>query len=334
MFNLPGNLRLVGAVILAALVLATSASALAQTRYSDVPVLVVGEDEDPQTVSRSHEIFQRVIAELKGVMSRAGFRVIDEGAVSVDLGWEIRDRRPKMELIDLAKLMNRSGDATHGVRALVPFSIRAEGRSLHALTRIRIRMKGDIYDLVSNQFIDSFEMEKSFAGPPGCLDDYGCISGVVGRGAREVAATLGATLAEKLARYRHASGSGPRTPVGAVTAAKPAGRGHGLETPYTVTLRYFDRREALTIIGVMADEFPGYNTHTLLTADQATRKYSYITSAKPHKLEEWLTILLEDMNFNPDKEIRIAINGTHIIVEKIVSTKDRPRSRDEKALFK
>ena len=117
MFNLPGNLRLVGAVILAALVLATSASALAQTRYSDVPVLVVGEDEDPQTVSRSHEIFQRVIAELKGVMSRAGFRVIDEGAVSVDLGWEIRDRRPKMELIDLAKLMNRSGDATHGVRA-------------------------------------------------------------------------------------------------------------------------------------------------------------------------------------------------------------------------
>ena len=122
--------------------------------------------------------------------------------------------------------------------------------------------------------------------------------------------------------------------MGAVTAAKPAGRGHGLETPYTVTLRYFDRREALTIIGVMADEFPGYNTHTLLTADQATRKYSYITSAKPHKLEEWLTILLEDMNFNPDKEIRIAINGTHIIVEKIVSTKDRPRSRDEKALFK
>ena len=85
----------------------------------------------------------------------------------MDLGWEIRDRRPKMELIDLAKLMNRSGDATHGVRALVPFSIRAEGRSLHALTRIRIRMKGDIYDLVSNQFIDSFEMEKSFAGPPG-----------------------------------------------------------------------------------------------------------------------------------------------------------------------
>ena len=107
-----------------------------------------------------------------------------------------------------------------------------------------------------------------------------------------------------------------------------------METPYTVTLRYFDRREALTIIGVMADEFPGYNTHTLLTADQATRKYSYITSAKPHKLEEWLAILLEDMNFNPDKEIRIAIDGADITVEKIVSTKDRPRSRDEKALFK
>ena len=327
MFNLPGVLRLVGDVILATLVLATSASALAQTRFSDVPVMVVGEDEDPQTVGRSHEIFQRVIAELKGVMSRAGFRVIDEAAVSVDLGWEIRDRRPKMELIDLAKLMNRSGDATHGVRALVPFSIRAAGWSLHGQTWIRIRMKGDIYDLVSNQFIDSFEMEKSFTAPPRCLDDYGCISGVVGRRAREVAATLGATLATKLAGYRDGSGSGRGTPVG-------AGRGHGLETPYTVVFRYFDRREAVTIVAVMADEFPGYKSHRLIRTDQGVRKYAYITTAKPGKLEEWLTILLQDMNFNPDKEIRIAIDGADITVEKIVSTKDRPRSRDEKALFK
>ena len=51
-------------------------------------------------------------------------------------------------------------------------------------------------------------------------------------------------------------------------------------------------------------------------------------------MEEWLTILLGDMNFNPDKEVRIAINGAKITVEKIVPTDDRPRSTDERARFK
>lgn len=319
MFNLPECLRFVIAVGVAALVLAVSDSAFAQTRGPDVPILVVGEDEDPQTVRRSHEIFQRVIAELKGVMSRAGFRVVEEAAVAVDLRWEIRDRRPKMDLIDLAKMMNRSGDATHEVRALVPVSIHAYVKPLHALTRIRIRMKGDVYDLASNRFIDTFEPEeKLYSGPPGCDDDRGCISRVVGRHARQVATTLGDALVKKLARYRDV----------------PAGGGHGIETPYTVTFKYFDRREAVTIAAVMKDEFPGHKDSRLIRSDQGVRKYAFITTAKAAKLEEWLTILLVDMNFNPDKEIRIAIDGTDITVEKIVSTRDRPRSPDEKALFK
>ena len=165
---------------------------------------------------------------------------------------------------------------------------------------------------------------------------------MVGERARELAADLGVVMATKLEHLRKVSvGSGqPPTASGrAVTGAtrgtvRGKGSGHGMVTPYTVTLRYFDRREALTIIGVMADEFPGYNTHTLLSANQAIRKYSYITSAKPHKMEEWLTILLGDMHFNPDKEIRIAINGANITVEKIVPTDNRPRSADEKVRFK
>ena len=54
---------------------------------------------------------------------------------------------------------------------------------------------------------------------------------------------------------------------------------------------------------VMAEEFPGYKTHTLISQEPAVRRYSYITSAKPGKMEEWLTILLKDMNFDPDKEV-------------------------------
>ena len=144
-------------------------------------------------------------------------------------------------------------------------------------------------------------------------------------------------LARKLARYRDVS-SGGRATGGAVTgdgvgSGAGSGSGHGLQTPYTVTLRYFERREALTIIGVMADEFPGYRSHTLMSQAPAVRKYEYVTTAKPHNMEEWLTILLGDMNFDPDKEVALLFQGSEITVEKIVPTSDRPKSEDEKARF-
>ena len=92
--------------------------------------------------------------------------------------------------------------------------------------------------------------------------------------------------------------------------------GHGLVTPYTFTLRHFTRSETMDIIDVMVNEFPGYRTHTLIRSDSATRQYSYTTSAGAHKLEEWLTILLGDMNLNPDTDVNINIEGTEITVEK------------------
>ena len=101
--------------------------------------------------------------------------------------------------------------------------------------------------------------------------------------------------------------------------------GHGLVTPYTVTLRHCAAGEARNIIDIMAREFPGYRSHTLMSSDTATRRYSYVTSAKPHKMEEWLTILLGDMNFNPDSDVNISIQGAEITVEKLNPAWGRPR---------
>ena len=101
--------------------------------------------------------------------------------------------------------------------------------------------------------------------------------------------------------------------------------GHGLVTPYTFTLQHFTRSEAMDIIDVMVNEFPGYGTHTLIRSDSATRQYSYVTSAGVHKLEEWLTILLGDMNLNPDTDVNINIEGTEITVEKLHPSRGNPR---------
>lgn len=217
-FDHPGYPRLVAATVLAALVLTAPAAAFAQARYPDVPVLVAGEDENPDTIPRSHEIFQRVMAELKGVLSRAGFQVIEEAAVAVDLDWQIRDRRPRMDLIDLAKMMNRSTDATHGVRALVLFSVLAKGKSLYSRTRFRIRMNGAIYDMASNRFVDTSETEKSVDGPPGCRDDPGCISRFVGGRARELATAPGSSPPRSATRW---PGSWRATAMPRQTAERP-----------------------------------------------------------------------------------------------------------------
>ena len=303
--------RFAFALTLAVLVLSAPAAALAQTRSQDVPVVVMGVD-GRETLPRTHELFQRVIAEIKGIMSRAGFRVVEEGAVALDLGWRIgewrnRERLSEPDLIDLVRDMNRSRDATHGVRALVVLSIHAALKRLHTHVKVMIRMGGKIYDVPSNRFVDVFETPGTeHQRPPVCdnLDDGHCISRVMRRNdTQDSVRTLGDALANRLAR--HLGGSA---------------------TPYTVTFRYFDGEEVKDIIEDMANKFAGYRNHDAMRTDQGARKYSYTTTATSAELEKRLRSLLAEMNFNPD-EIRIAVNGTDITVEKLV----RSRSRDEKA---
>ena len=239
-----------------ALGLLAGAPAAAQTEYNDVPVLVVGEDEDKTTVKRSSDIFKRVLAELKHGMKRTGFRMVDEESVAVDLGWKVKDRRPKTELLEVAKLMTKSGKASHRVRAMVLFRIHAAAKSLGSLTKVQTRIDGEIYDIVSNEFIDTFEMPRQeYPAPADCLDSKLCITEVVGDKAREIAGQPGRGAGEEARalprRFERRPGGGRRGDRRRRRDRRRAGSGtgHGMQTPYTVTLRYFERREALTIIG-------------------------------------------------------------------------------------
>ena len=308
---------------------------------TNIPVLVVSEDEDPNTVKRSSDIFKRVIAELQGAMQRHGFRIIDEESVAADLGWEITDRRPKRQLIETIKLMSKSNQASHQVRAWVLFRVHAQAKELSFATKVQTRIDGEIYDAASNQFLDTFEMPREeYPAPKDCLESTICISEVVGDRAREIAGGLGEVLARKLARYsppRASEGSGGSAVTGGTGGSGTSthtGAGHGLMTPYTLTLRYFEDREALTIIGVMAEEFPGYEAHDFVNKSPTVRRYNYLSTAKSAKLEEWLYILLTDMGFDATSDFVVLIQGTEITVDKLIPTPDRPESPDEVQRFK
>ena len=136
--SMPSTVKLMGLAIVVSFATACAAYppiAHAQSNVgTNIPVLVMGEDEDPTTVKRSSDIFKRVIAELQGAMQRYGFRMIDEESVAADLEWKISDRRPKRQLIETIKDMATSDKASHQVRAWVLFRIHAQAKQLdHAV---------------------------------------------------------------------------------------------------------------------------------------------------------------------------------------------------------
>ena len=325
------------------LVIAGCTGSMAQSEYDDVPILVAAEDEDLTTVRRGSDIYKRTIAELKSPLRRLGFAVISEESVAADRRWEIRDRRKKTELIGLAKAMARDEVASRRVRVLVLFRIHAAHETIDGRGQVYARLDGEVIDVVGNRDIDYFQLPRwEFNAPFKC--DNLCKSEIVGDHASKMGGALGATLSKQLASYRDQSVSdGGRTGSGSGEAVTDDGgsgsgagssSGLGVTTTYTVTLEDFGRIEALTIIGTMSDEFPGYKHHQLMTQMPDLRRYSYTTSAKVHKLEEWMTILLDDMGFNVDREIEFVIRGDIITLHKIVPTHDRPRSEDENQRFK
>lgn len=252
------------------------------------------------------DIFKRVIAELKGSMQRYGFQMVDEESLAVDLGWAITERRPKTELLQVAKLANSSNVASHHVRAMVLFRIHAFKQDLNFSTKVQVRLDGEIYDVTNNNFLGTFEIPReSYPAPADC--NAGCLSEVVGDHAREIATSLGDVLGKKLDRLTIDPG---RRNVSAST-------GDGLISTYTLTFRHFNTAEVMSIIGVMSEEFPEYSSHDLITKRPGVRRYSYTSGARPAKIEEWMTILLMDMGFDPDRDFEMILRGNEIMIEKL-----------------
>ncbi len=297
---------------------ATSYPAHAQSQ-DNIPVIVMGEDEDPRSVSRKSDIYKRVLAELKDGMFRHGFRMRDEEMIAADLGWKVVDRRPKTELIEAAKLANNEAKANLRSRALALFRIHATKKDVGYAHKIETRIDGELYDLRSNTFIGTFELPRStYSAPANC--NAVCISEVVGDKAREIAVGIGDVLGKKLAYLS------PKQTAGGGTASVGNGDGRckSMTTSYTVTFKRFDTPETFQAIGTMAEEFPCYESHDLMPGKtSALRKYEYVSTATPVKLEEWINIMLMDMGLDPDRDVEIIFSGDEFILDKIIS---RPKN--------
>lgn len=288
------------------------------------PVVVMAEDSNPNTLPRSSNVYKRVSAGLKGGMARHGYIIRDEDFVAAKMGWTFQDRQSKSDLIEAAKLMNNSGSAGTRARALVLYRVNTSHSDAGYGTVVRARLDGEIYDIRGNRFLDAFElpMEK-FSAPADCNE--ACLSEVIGRKARAMANDLGAILAKKLNRYAS---------VDTIRRDKPNDNqpDFGNTDGFRVTLAGFNTEEALEIMRIMANEFPGYHSHDLIRRDRRLRVYEYETRATRAKLEKWMNILLIDMGFDVDREVKIYVYGEEISIERVADTSpyptdDRPRGK-------
>lgn len=276
-------------------------------------VLVLGEDGHPNLIPRDDPAFRRVMSELQEALDRRGFRVVDEAAIGASLGWRPMVNRDKTEVLEAAKLANAAGRAESRVQAAVVFRIEGAYRDLRYTTRIDIHLSGEVYDLRGNRFLGAFDLPTEPVTAPGRCVTAACASDAVGTRARDLATELGAVLARKLAALA--------PPEQTVTAG-----GRALESVYTVTFRRLSTEDALSIVGVMTDGFPGYRSHALMRSGTVLRRYEYVTTASAAEIERWLTLLLIDMRLDPQHDVALGVRDGDIRIERVlpetVSTSD------------
>ena len=276
------------------------------TGRAKTSILVMTEDSDPTTLPRSSTVHTRVKAGLQAALSRQGFRILDEQFAETQMGWRFHDRQNKNDLIEAAKLMRQAGRADTHPGILVLYRLHSRHRDNGFATVVRTRLSGEIYDIAGNRFLDGFELAVAeYSAPADC--DQACLDRVVGAKAGEISSRLGAILGRKLALY--SPGAKDRN-----YKEKPdpfADKGI-----FSLTLTGFNTEETLEVMRVMTTEFPGYQDHELVSRQRAVRHYRYETKASRAKMEKWITILLTDMGFDPDRDVDITVEGNRVTIAK------------------
>ena len=308
----------------------TAPPALAQSQ-DNIRVIVMGEDEDPNSVSRRSDIYTRVIAELQESMFRSGFQLVDEDMLAADLGWRVRERLSKVELIEQVNLANGEGRGNLYSRALFLFRIHATKEDLSYATRIRVRISGELYDIESNSFLGTFELPRVVASAPADCSTV-CLNETVGDKAREIAAGLGDVMARKLAYLTPADGYGSDL---AFNDAALDSRCENLPITYTMEFKRFSPLEIDSVMRILTNDLsdlspnealPCYRDHELLVGgNSAIRRYSYRSHAARHRLFGWLELILRDSGMGYDEgRVTLYTDGSAFIMDKVIGGREIP----------
>ncbi|WP_395818262.1 hypothetical protein [Devosia sp.] len=289
-------------------------------------VLVMGEDDDPDTVPRNHRVFDRVVQSLQSELGMLGFQVYDETAVSLDVTRQGRIRRSDAELITIAKRIQQPP-----IDVIAVFSIYVNvQQNINAdIWDLGIRIPGRLLHVPTGRYVDSFEVDYPTGTlppvPPNCLNvdriDQDCLFEFVGGQAKRIAQDLGAVLAQKLDFQSPTGDAGggviisqPSTTGGGNSGGGSFGTASctGMTTAYVISLRGFDLDE-ITVIEEYLVAFSGYDHHRPLRTTLTFSEYWYESCSDVSRLNRNLRLMLEQMGVQG----RLAMTGNRFEIDKI-----------------
>ena len=299
------------------MLIASAVFVLASQAYAHeapIRVVVLGEDSDRNAVSRSSEIYARVVAELQQSLIRENITVIDEDMIAVKLGFSYNEDRTKQELIQTLSIANETTDATVRSRLGVIFAIFPNIQEMSMTRKLTVRVRGQIYDLKSLRALSSFEVsapETVTLPKKASMCNDMCVVEKAGEVSRELARELGAVLSQKLHIVIEDSAYAGDMTGSASGGGAPAGDGV-LESVYTLEFNLMKNSDVLR--AVRALESSVVREIELLKSNNTQRVYSVSTNKDLGDLEERIMMILLDLGIDIDR-LRFSSFGTKLSIE-------------------
>ena len=254
-------------------------------------VLVMSEDAEPGSISRTNNVTRRVINEISGQISEYGFSVFDEAALTFNSPKQKTTRRRDSDLIDLARSITRPR-----IETIVLFTVYSESR-IHPHTRkLRVRVSGRLLDAQSGRHLGHFEVSDLDTIHPRCGGR--CYAETVGK----IAQSLGRKVADVLAQKLDVRFAG--------STRKPDN--DGLVRGLSLTFKNFGVVEMQDIEGYLRI-FSGYRSHRLVTSFHRQREIWYESSIKHAKLGRNLDRMFSELGM----QARIAFEGNQYTIRQI-----------------
>ena len=282
----------------------------------DMPSFIsLGEDSDKNSVSRSNEIYSRVVSELQQSLIRQNITIIDEDMIAVKLGFSYNKDRSKQELIRTLAIANETTDATVRSRLGFIFAVFPNIQEMSMTRKLTVRLRGQIYDLKTLRALSSFELrapETITLPKKASMCNDMCVVEKAGEVSRELARELGAVLSQKLhilVEDSDYAGNISGSASGGVAAGDSV-----LDSVYTVKFNLMKKTDIIRAVRSL--EANVVREIELIKSNNTQRVYSVTTNKNLGDLEERIMIILMDLGLDTDR-LRFSSFGTGITIESL-----------------
>ncbi len=289
----------------------SSGSAHAQTRLN---IVMMGEDADPSSVTRTNRIFNRVQLEIMEQLNTRGHQVYDETAVSMEVTQPGRVRRMDAELIEVARAVSRPP-----LDVMTIFQIYASVRTspVSDVRRLQVRVMGRMLNVRTGQSIGSFEVVGQDLPPlpPGCASSQDCILEHVGNEAKPIGSEVAAALADKLSAFVGVSARPAVVQAPPTASQQVVGPPcQGLPTAYVIRLSQFNAQELSQMEGFFS-AFSCFETIRPIRQSASLAEYWYESRIDQLRLTRNLQGIKDAMGVN----FQIQFSGNTVSLTRIVT---------------